>query len=1050
MRVSRLTCILLLFCCTSCGMCSSRGGADVDSATLEMIEACGDQAALVLVARPDKWVAARDALRPFLESLGASDPFFKRVLAAPDVMTAGLTLWSGFGWVVTQDASLPGWDPKRPLVAALFETESGELALAEGMLDPSSMKKGLAGFGHRILIPATDPDKLARAVAKLLPGRRIENANTDAAVFAFPGGEDFAAVLPGKDLVRIELLTNEVRGIEDPDPGKVPAGWLERIRRAPKASLPATPALRHAADKQHLLAVYLRLWRLRALQVRHTKGLVLGALAYADPAQRPVLLAKGTAEISQGYWLMSPLGAETDDAALGFGASDALRLHLVASLTEAGERAWRAGRERAAEAFALEKEDPVLRMRWGRNLLAMQEAAAPSELFTEMKGLDDLFMAVRECGWYCPLSLMLRNPLGMSKAGLRLSGLGSSAPVPFAADLAVLQLDPADPQGVKAALAVTLAADTDTRMLRAAIESLKTTGLRGAQVVTQALDEGQAVLVGFGLDPEQVYQPGSRELPDEVAFQLTVDVPALTKNIPGLDPAAGAVLDRIERAELRIAQSGRALSAELVAGLKGKPAPEPGRVAALGKGSWESPGLERESSRGGKCLLRATRELIQGLSAYSYAADQEKGVLLAAVLEEAAEPLACAREDPATREQAVRAQCDLSLFAAAELDRSWKRDKQLALLAEACKLDCDRACKQENKIRARPDIEPPRVEESCNGPLEEIRQVLVVGKDGTPAMEPRGFGHPAGPEDFGLAADRNLSYGKVVTAAEQIEKKTDRVWIVVASGQDTPGGHALDAVQVRLAKGTPPEEKQGRLSGLEALPSKRLDADEAASKGILGLLRTKTEDEPEPRRQPVGIHVDGDRVTVNGETRPDEAVEILRTLPDATVYLDASPATSWQQFVSALVLVACCPARPEVVWGPAPPGTGSKEPEKATGSGGSSGTPGDQVALKDGRQVVMGSLSQEVIRRVIRRHRKEIKYCYSKGLARNPALGGKVTVKFTISPKGRVVQAAVSGSTLDDAKVEACITRCVRRWMFPEPEGGGIVIVNYPFVLHAG
>jgi outer membrane biosynthesis protein TonB len=95
----------------------------------------------------------------------------------------------------------------------------------------------------------------------------------------------------------------------------------------------------------------------------------------------------------------------------------------------------------------------------------------------------------------------------------------------------------------------------------------------------------------------------------------------------------------------------------------------------------------------------------------------------------------------------------------------------------------------------------------------------------------------------------------------------------------------------------------------------------------------------------------------------------------------------------------------------------------------------------------MGSLSMEIIRRVIRSHRDQIKYCYSKELTRNPNLTGKVSVKFTISPKGYVTQATVSSTTLRNAAVERCICQKIRTWKFPEPKGGGIVIVNYPFIL---
>ena len=44
------------------------------------------------------------------------------------------------------------------------------------------------------------------------------------------------------------------------------------------------------------------------------------------------------------------------------------------------------------------------------------------------------------------------------------------------------------------------------------------------------------------------------------------------------------------------------------------------------------------------------------------------------------------------------------------------------------------------------------------------------------------------------------------------------------------------------------------------------------------------------------------------------------------------------------------------------------------------------INISVGKPVIMGSLSMEIIRRVIHSHRDQIKYCYSKELTRNPNL----------------------------------------------------------------
>lgn len=103
--------------------------------------------------------------------------------------------------------------------------------------------------------------------------------------------------------------------------------------------------------------------------------------------------------------------------------------------------------------------------------------------------------------------------------------------------------------------------------------------------------------------------------------------------------------------------------------------------------------------------------------------------------------------------------------------------------------------------------------------------------------------------------------------------------------------------------------------------------------------------------------------------------------------------------------------------------------------------------IRPGEADVRGSLSKEVIRRVIRRHYNEVRYCYEQELVRDPELAGRVAVRFIISPTGAVQMSAVQTSTLSNPRVEQCIQSAVRRWTFPQPEGGGIVMVTYPFVL---
>ncbi len=119
------------------------------------------------------------------------------------------------------------------------------------------------------------------------------------------------------------------------------------------------------------------------------------------------------------------------------------------------------------------------------------------------------------------------------------------------------------------------------------------------------------------------------------------------------------------------------------------------------------------------------------------------------------------------------------------------------------------------------------------------------------------------------------------------------------------------------------------------------------------------------------------------------------------------------------------------------------------GAGGFRGRAARVPRIRSGNADVRGSLSKEVIRRVIRRHINEVKFCYEQQLNQRPDLEGRVTVRFIISPTGAVQNALVQNSSLGNQAVEGCVAAAVRRWTFPAPDGGGIVIVNYPFMLSA-
>ena len=129
-------------------------------------------------------------------------------------------------------------------------------------------------------------------------------------------------------------------------------------------------------------------------------------------------------------------------------------------------------------------------------------------------------------------------------------------------------------------------------------------------------------------------------------------------------------------------------------------------------------------------------------------------------------------------------------------------------------------------------------------------------------------------------------------------------------------------------------------------------------------------------------------------------------------------------------------------------GSGASGYGQGSGNFGAKGEGG--IGRIGGDPIIMGALDKSLIDRVIKRHMNQIKYCYQRELTKNPNLGGKITVKFVIAKDGSVSKASTKKSTMGNSTVESCINRRFHRFKFPEPKGGGIVIVSYPFIFAPG
>jgi len=131
-------------------------------------------------------------------------------------------------------------------------------------------------------------------------------------------------------------------------------------------------------------------------------------------------------------------------------------------------------------------------------------------------------------------------------------------------------------------------------------------------------------------------------------------------------------------------------------------------------------------------------------------------------------------------------------------------------------------------------------------------------------------------------------------------------------------------------------------------------------------------------------------------------------------------------------------------------GLGTKGGGRGSGGNGSidlGGRGKDTTRVIPGKTTVVGGLSKDVIAKVIKRHQNEIKFCFEQELQKNADLSGKVAVAFTIDPAGAVADASVAETSLNNSNAENCMLSRIRRWKFPEPQGGGVVSVTFPWIF---
>lgn len=127
---------------------------------------------------------------------------------------------------------------------------------------------------------------------------------------------------------------------------------------------------------------------------------------------------------------------------------------------------------------------------------------------------------------------------------------------------------------------------------------------------------------------------------------------------------------------------------------------------------------------------------------------------------------------------------------------------------------------------------------------------------------------------------------------------------------------------------------------------------------------------------------------------------------------------------------------------------GSSKGGPGTGDGAGSGEAGEHKVSGKSPIAVGQGLSAEQIRRVVMSRMGAFQACYEIASAHDPTLKGSVGVSFSVSPGGSVSSANITGSSLNNSRVEGCILRQFNRLQFPtadKPSGA-----SFPFAFRPG
>jgi hypothetical protein len=92
-----------------------------------------------------------------------------------------------------------------------------------------------------------------------------------------------------------------------------------------------------------------------------------------------------------------------------------------------------------------------------------------------------------------------------------------------------------------------------------------------------------------------------------------------------------------------------------------------------------------------------------------------------------------------------------------------------------------------------------------------------------------------------------------------------------------------------------------------------------------------------------------------------------------------------------------------------------------------------------------GTIGSGAVAATVRGHAAEVRACFDRAVMERPDLHGRLAVRATVDPAGRVLSVAPTSTIEGGGRLEACVVSAFESWTFPAPAGGVKGVVSYSF-----